>query len=334
MPEIGVRLPDENYGYDPDSIVEFAQFAEEQGYDSVWMPELQGLDAFMVLSQIAGRTTDVGLGTGIVNVYSRTPALLAMSAATLDQQSDGRTILGLAASSKVTIQEWHGMEFDRPLRRVRETIEIVREAMRNETVDYDGEIFTIDDYPRSFETVRDDLPIYNAALGPTNRRLTGEFADGWLPVHIPREKLVGFVDDIEESAENAGRDPDDVTIAPYIAACVGEDGEAARNYVRGLVSFYLGAMDYYGHVFEQFGYEEEVDAIREAWSEGDRSEASDRVTDELLDQVAIAGTPEEGRERLREYRELGVDVPVIYPPQAPRDVIETTVEELSSYETT
>lgn len=331
MSEIGLRIPDENYGYDSNGIAELARFAEEQGYNSVWMPELQGLNAFMVLSQVAERTSDIGLGTGIVNVYSRTPALLAMSTATLDQQSDGRAILGLAASSKVTIQKWHGMEFDRPLRRVRETIEIVREAIRNETVDYDGEIFTVDDYPRSFETVRDEIPIYNAALGSTNRRLTGEFADGWLPVHIPREKLETFIGDIEESAESAGRDPDDVTIAPYIGACVAEDGEAARDYVRGLLSFYIGAMDYYGHVFRQFGYEKEVDAIREAWSNGDQDEAANRVSDKLLDQVAIGGTPEEGRERLREYRDLGVDVPVIYPPQAPRDVIETTVEELSSY---
>lgn len=331
MSKLGLRLPDETYGYDVTDVVELSKRAESLGYHSVWVAELQGPNGFMTLGQIAAETTEIGLGTGVVNVYSRTPALIAMSVSTLDQLSDGRTLLGLAASSKVTIEEWHGVEYDRPLRRVRETIEIVRAALANERVDYDGEIFSLNDYPRSYDTVRDDVPIYNAALGPTNRRLTGEFADGWLPVHVPRGKFEEYVGDVRESAAAAGRDPDDVTVAPYVVACVDEDGEAARDHVRGLLSFYLGAMDYYAHVFGEFGFADEVEAVREAWSAGDRDEAAARVPDSLLDEVAIGGTPEEGRERLREYRELGADLPVVYPPNAPRDVIETTAEELATY---
>lgn len=331
MSKLGLRLPDETYGYDVADVVELANRAESLDYHSVWVAELQGPNGFMTLGQIAAETSDIGLGTGVVNVYSRTPALIAMSVATLDQLSGGRTLLGLAASSKATIEEWHGMAYDRPLRRVRETIEIVRAAMANERVDYDGEIFQLDDYPRSYETIRDDVPIFNAALGETNRRLTGEFADGWLPVHVPRGQFGTYVEEIRESAASAGRDPDDITVAPYVVACVHEDGEVARDHVRGLLSFYLGAMDYYAHVFSDFGFEDEVEAVREAWSSGDREEAASRVSDTLLDEVAIGGTPEEGRERVREYRELGADLPVIYPPNAPRDVIETTVDELASY---
>ncbi|USZ73610.1 LLM class flavin-dependent oxidoreductase [Natronosalvus halobius] len=331
MNKIGVRLPDETYGYDVSEIVEFAKHAEDYDYHSVWVAELQGPNGFIILGQIASETDEIGLGTGIVNVYSRTPALLAMSVATLDQLSDGRTLLGLAASSKVTIEQWHGIEYARPLRRVRETIEIVNEAMANQRVDYDGDIFTLENYPRSYETIRDHVPIYNAALGPTNRKLTGEFADGWLPVHVPRGKFEEFVGEIRESAENAGRDPQDVTIAPYVVACVDEDGERARDHVRGLLSFYLGAMDYYAKVFREFGFAEDVEAVREAWSAGDREEAAHRVSDELLDEIAIGGTPEEGREKLREYRELGADVPIVYPPKAPRETIETTIAELGSY---
>lgn len=331
MKPIGIRLPDETYGYDISEIAGFAKYAEDYEYHSVWAAELQGPNGFMMLGQIANETSDIGLGTGIVNVYSRTPALLAMSVATLDQISDGRALLGLAASSKVTIEQWHSMEFTRPLRRVRETIEIVNEAMANQRIDYDGDIFTVENYPRTYETVRDHVPIFNAALGPTNRKLTGEFADGWLPVHVPSSEFEEYVDEIEESAENAGRDPNDVTIAPYIVACVDEDGERAREQVRGLLSFYLGAMDYYAKVFSEFGFGEDVEAVTEAWSSGDREEAASRVSDALLDEVAIGGTPSEGREKLREYRELGADIPVIYPPQAPREMIETTVAELSSY---
>lgn len=329
MNGIGLRLPDETYDYSVANVVETARQAEDHGYHSVWVAELQGPNGFMVLGQIARETSRVGLGTGIVNVYSRTPALIAMSVATLDQVSGGRTLLGLAASSKTTIQRWHGLEFERPLRRVRETIEIVNEAMANERVTYDGEIFSLDN-PRTYDTVRDDVPIFNAALGATNRQLTGEFADGWLPVHVPRTNFEEYVSDVRESAENAGRDPDDITIAPYIVTCVDEDGEQARDYVRRLLSFYAGAIDYYGDVFRRYGFEEEVEAIREAWADGDRGEAAARVTDELLDQVAIGGTPEEGRRKLREYRDLGADVPIVYPPHAPRETIETTVAELAA----
>lgn len=331
MSKLGLRLPDETYGYDVTDVVELSKRAESLGYHSVWVAELQGPNGFMTLGQIAAETTEIGLGTGVVNVYSRTPALIAMSVSTLDQLSGGRTLLGLAASSKVTIEEWHGVAYDRPLRRVRETIEIVRAALANERVEYDGEIFSLENYPRSYDTVRDDVPIFNAALGPTNRRLTGEFADGWLPVHVPRGKFESYVGDVRESAAEAGRDPDDITVAPYVVACVDEDGAAARDHVRGLLSFYLGAMDYYANVFGEFGFEDEVEAVREAWSAGERDEAAARVPDSLLDEVAIGGTPEEGRERLREYRKLGADLPVVYPPNAPRDVIETTVEELATY---
>jgi len=331
MGTIGVRLPDETYDYSISDVVDLAQLAEDEGYHSVWVAELQGANAFMILGQIAEATSDVGLGTGIVNVYSRTPSLIAMSTATLDQLSDGRTHLGLAASSEETIEGWHGLAYDRPLRRVRETIEIVDEAMSEEQVAYDGDIFDIAETPRTYETVRDEVPIYNAALGPKNRMLTGEFADGWLPVHVPRSRFEEFVGDIERGTERAGRDIDDVTIAPYIVSCVNDDPDQARDYVRSLLAFYAGAIDYYSYVFSEIGFEEEVDAITDAWSAGDRDRAADAVTDELLDEVAITGTPAEGREKLRAYRDLGVDVPVIYPPPAPRNVIETTVSELASY---
>lgn len=330
MPPLGLRLPDETYGYGISDIVEVAQLAGDHQYHSVWVAELQGPNGFMTLGQIAAGTSDIGLGTGVVNVYSRTPALLAMSVATLDELSDGRTLLGLAASSKVTIEQWHGLAFDRPLRRIRESIEIVREAMANERVTYDGDVFSIEN-PRTYDTVREEVPIFNAALGSTNRKLTGEFADGWLPAHIPKRHFEEYAAEVKESAEEAGRDPDDITIAPYVITCVDEDRERARDYVRRLLGFYVGAIDYYAGLFRDYGFEEEVDAIGEAWADDGREAAADRVTDDLLDEVAIGGTPEEGREKLREYRDLGADVPVVYPPHAPPEVIETTIAELASY---
>lgn len=331
MSDLGLRLPDKSYGYSLDDTVGLAQTAEDRGYHSVWYPEANRRDVFMVLGQIARETESIRLAPGITPVYARVPVQLAMAAATLDEVSDGRAMVGLGASSDITVENWYGIDYDRPLRHLRETIEIVNLAVSENRVDYDGDIFQVNNYPSGVESVQDSIPLYNAALGETNRKLTGEFADGWLPVNVPFEKLPAFIEDIQEAAADAGRDPDEITIAPYIISCVSEDRERARNQVRGLLAYYIGAMDYYAGVFRRFGFEDQVDHIRDAWQDGDRDIARERISDSLLDSVAIGGTPEEGRERLQEYREQGVDIPVVYPPQAPQDLIETTVTELGSF---
>ena len=331
MADIGLRLPDGSYGYALEEIVETVQTAEGHGYHSVWYPEGNGRDVFMVLGHIAIRTDRIRLAPGITPVYARVPAQLAMAAATLDELSEGRAMLGLGASSSITVENWYGIEYDQPLRRIRETIEIVNLAMANDRVDYDGKLFQVNNYPRDFSPVQESIPMFNAALGETNRRLTGEYADGWLPVNIPFEKLPTFVGDVRDAAANAGRDPKDVTIAPYIITCVSEDRERARDHVRGLLAYYIGAMEYYAGVFRRFGFEDQVDDIHGPWQDGDRDTAHDNVSDDLIDSVAIAGTPDEGRQRLREYCDQGVDIPIVYPPQAPKDLIETTITELASY---
>lgn len=330
MRPIGLRLPTEEHGYTASDVVETATRADELGYHSVWMPENQGRDAFMCLARIAAVTADVRLGTGIVCVYARTPAMTAMSAATLDEMSDGRAILGLGASSRETVEEWHGTPFDRPLRHVRETIEIVRAAFRDDRVTYDGELYRLTDYPTMFEPVQDTVPIYNAALGATNRRLTGEFADGWLPVHVPVEELADRIAEIRGYAADAGRKPDDVTIAPYVLACVSEDGTTARRRVSELLAFYIGAMDYYAGVFTDLGYGEVVDDVQAAYANDGRTAAAERVSDtDLVDNVTIAGRPEEARSQLQAYYDQGVDVPIVYPPVAASEVVESTIEALA-----
>jgi F420-dependent oxidoreductase-like protein len=331
MGRLGYRTPDKNYGYTPQEIIETAQLAERHGYDSLWYPEWHGRDAFVALAELAHHTDTIRLGTGITPVFARVPAQIAMAAATLDEMSGGRVNLGIGASSPDTVEHWYGIPYERPLRRVRETIEIVRLAHQNERVSYDGDLFTLSNYPHFYDTVQDEIPIYNAAIGEKNIELTGRFADGWLPVNIPMDRFPDLIDDLHDAARAAGRDPEALTVAPYIWACVAEDRDLARRKARVGIAFYIGAMAYYRHVFTDFGYGDAVEAIHEAWRAGDPEAALDRVPDDLLDAVAIAGTPEEGRERLREYRDLGVDLPIIYPPRIEKELIDTTLVELSSY---
>lgn len=330
MSEIGLRLPNENHGYSIPEIVDYGVRAEEMGYDSLWQPENHGREAFMVLSLLADRTERVTLSTGIVSVYARAPGQLAMAVATLDEISDGRAAVGIGPSAKEAVEDWLSVDYDRPLRRVRETIELLNEAFENERVSYDGDIFQIDDYPRTYTTVQDNIPIYNAALGATNRKLTGEFADGWLPVSVPIDQFSEKMGEVRDAAANAGRDPDEVTIAPYIISCVNEDGQAAREQAAGLLAFYIGAMDYYAGVFRDLGYENEVADIRDHWNAGDRHDAIRTIIDTgVLRDVGIAGTPEEGREQLAEYYEEDVDMPIVYPAPGDRELIESTATELA-----
>jgi len=168
-------------------------------------------------------TDDVEIGTAIVNVFSRTPAVLAMTAATLDQVSDGRASFGVGTSTPTAVENVHGMAFERPVRRSHETIEIITKILRDdEPVDYDGELLSVNGVP----PVNADVPVYHAALGPANRRVVGRLCDGWMPHNIPFSELENAFEVVERTAREADRDPDEITIAPYVPAAVSDDADA------------------------------------------------------------------------------------------------------------
>src|SRR5204863_3365923 len=203
--KLGLNLPYEGSLAFPEAV-ELAQRAEALGFESVWMPEAYGTDAVSILGALAARTQRIRLGTGIVNVFSRTPALLGQTAATLDLISGGRFILGLGTSGHQVVSGWHGMAFDRPLVRMRETVEIVRRVLRQERLRFDGEIFTLDQGLKLLaRPVRPTVPIFLATLTPAGLRLTGEVADGWIPTLFSPDHLDLFRPDLETGARAAGR---------------------------------------------------------------------------------------------------------------------------------
>lgn len=329
MVELGLRVPVEYANYTIQDTIDMSVLAEDLGFTALFVAEGSSRNGFMLLAQIASATTDINISSGIVNVYSRTPGLLAMSVATLDEISSGRAFIGLAPSSRPMVENWHSVSYDDPLRRTKETIEIIKATQNTDRIDYNGDIFQINDYPVQFDTVQDDIPIFNAALREHNRKLTGEYADGWLPTHIPIDSLPGFIDDVKSAARNVGRDPESITIAPYIVSCVSKDADHAREIASKALAYKIGAMDYYAGWYSEIGYEDAVDAIRDAWSEN-TSTAYKQVPESLLDQVTISGTPEEGRELLQKYRETGVDMPVLRPPSiASPALVEETMRELA-----
>jgi len=328
MVKLGLVLPDEPSHVSLDDTVRVAKQAEEAGFHSVWKPEASWSNTFMMLSAIARETNQIALGTGIVNPYSRSPGLIAMSALTLDILSNNRTILGLGTSSPQIVEQLHGMSFDRPLRRLRESIEIVRGAYNDDTIRFDGAVFTVGPYDLEFGKHRDAVPIYNAAIRETNRRLTGEYADGWMPAFLPRSEMDELLQTVQDSAKEAGRDPDEITFAPHVGAAVSDDPAEARGYMRRYLAQEM-AMGY-NNVVREFGYGAPADRAAKLWSEGDFATAAAVITDEMIDDLTICGTPEDCRERLAAYEALGVDVVVLSPVfTVPLETIEYTIETLT-----
>ena len=325
MVELGLMVPDEAFGVTVEKTIHFAKRAEDAGFDSVWKGEASWGNGLMTLSAVARETDDIKLGTGIANVFSRTPALLAMSGATLDSLSDSRTILGLGVSAKPVVEDFHGLSFDRPLRRMRETIEILHQTFDGDAIEYEGDIFDVGPYSLGFDIERDRIPIYNAAMGETNCRLTGEFADGWLPAFIPHSELDSAQEAIAEGARKADRDPDEITVAPMVGAAVDDDPEVAADHARSFLAQEM-AMGY-NRLAERFGFGEEGNEAHDRWREGDREGAADAISDEMLHELAIYGTPEQFREDIQRYEDAGCDTVVLFPPySAPNSTTEAIID--------
>lgn len=325
MVEVGLMLPDEAAGFAPEATIRFARRAEAAGFHSVWKGEASWGNGPMTLAAIARETDEIRLATGIANVYSRTPSLLAMTAGTLESLSGGRTVLGLGASSEPVVERWHGLAFDRPLRRTRETIEILRDSFDGGTLEYEGEIFDVGPYSIGFDVERDSVPIYNAAMGETNCRLTGEYADGWVPAFVPRRELGTLRDAVAAGARAADRDPDEITVAPMVGTAVAEDPAVAESHVRNFLAREM-AMGY-NRLAEKYGFGQAADEAFERWRDGDREGAAAAITREMLDELAIYGTADQCREQVTRYADAGCDVVVFFPPfSAPAEITNDIID--------
>jgi F420-dependent oxidoreductase-like protein len=307
------RLPGfDKAGLDRRELIECVRAADGCGYDSFWMPEAWERDAFTILTELAVHTERIHLCTGIVNVFSRSPALIAMSAATLDEISGGRFRLGLGTSGARVIEDFHGVAYNKPLTRLRETILIVRKLLSGEALDFNGECFELHRFKLGFKPLRDNIPIYVAGLSPRSLRQIGEVADGWLPTHWPLARLSDGISEIRAGAESSTRDPRQIEIAPFVNVVVSDDLKKARNQARLPLAYYVGGMgDYYHDSLSRLGFAAEADRIRELWQAGRRKSAIAAVTDEMVDSIAICGSIENCRARLDEMYAFGATLPLV-----------------------
>lgn len=294
-------------------IVACIQLAEQLGYESAWVAEGHGGDQFAVLSAAAMSTSRIGLGTNITSVFVRTVPTIAMAAMTVDQVSQGRFILGVGSSHKVQVIPEHGVVYEKPLTRVRETVEAVRQLTKTGQLQYQGETFTIENFDLWFTPYRQDLPIYIAAVFPKMTALCGEIADGIILTRSTLETAANARVHIAEGARRSGRNASDVAVTTLLPTAVADTMQDARDLIRPGLALYAGFFPRYNRLMADHGFDGEAADIARAWQDGDRDAAIRSVSDAMIDATSVAGTPEHCRERLAAYRESGVDLPIISP---------------------
>ena len=299
--------------------VRFACEAERLGADSVWVPEYWAGDALTPLAYLAARTSSIRLGSAIVQLGARTPAMLAMSALSLQALSGGRFVLGIGTSGPQVMEGWHGVRFTRPVRRTRETIEIIRTICSGERLRHDGEVYTLPLPGGEGRAIRSPLapaavPVYVASLGPANLRLTGEMADGWIGTSFLPETAQVFLGPIAEGAVSAGRKLAGLDLTVSVTAEFTPDEAAARAAGRRHAAGYaftIGAMgsaahNFYNDAFARQGFAADVRDVQRLWLAGEREAAAARVPAELGLRTNLIGTDAQVRERLRLYRKAGI----------------------------
>jgi F420-dependent oxidoreductase-like protein len=298
---------------------------ERAGLDMVWVAEAYGFDGVSYMGFLAAVTERVEIASGILPIYTRTPTLLAMTAAGVDALSDGRCVLGLGASGPQVIEGWHGVPYTAPLGRTREIIEICRAVWRRERITYEGKQYTLPLPPEQgtglgkplkllTRPVRERIPIYIASLGPKNVQLTAEIADGWLPfMFLPERAHEVWGDDLAAGATKRSADLAPLEVVAAAMLAVGDEAAGFRDYARPTLALYIGGMgargkNFYNDVACRYGYEAEAKEIQDLYLDGKKDEAAKAIPDELLEAMTICGPESYVRDRLTAYKEAGVTV--------------------------
>jgi alkanesulfonate monooxygenase SsuD/methylene tetrahydromethanopterin reductase-like flavin-dependent oxidoreductase (luciferase family) len=340
---LGVNLGYWGRGVTGADQVALAREADRLGYDSVWVAEAYGSDSPSVLAWVGALTERIGLGSAVMQIPGRTPAMTAMTAATIDTLSGGRFRLGLGVSGPQVSEGWHGVPFKSPLGRTREYVEIVRTALRRETVSSPGPHYPLPlpggpgkPLRLSARTVRPDVPVYLAAVGPKNLELTGEIADGWLAIFFSPEHAGDLLSTIERGRRGAARtsgampdgadradwavegapaEPADVMAGFDVVATTPvvlvDDVEEAASYVRDYCALYIGGMgsreqNFYNQLACRMGFERDAERIQDLYLAGRPREAAAAVPLEFIDETALLGSPQRVAERMRRYEAAGV----------------------------
>ena len=303
--------------------IELIQQAESMGYDSVWTAEAYGNDAVTSAAYVLAQTSKIRVGTAIMQMPARTPAMCAMTAMSLDQLSSGRFIVGLGASGPQVVEGWHGVPYGKPVTRTKEYIQIMRKIFEREgPVEFDGQMYQMPNQSegttglgkplKSILAAASDIPIYTASITPAGLRCAGEVADGVFPVWMDPNKYDVLGESIEQGFEKAGNGKSlkDFDVAPFVTVAMNDDLDAAYDALRPWLALYIGGMgaknkNFYHDYATRLGYGDAADQIQELYLSGKKPEAEALVPNELLDEVSLIGPRERIIERLGPWKEAG-----------------------------
>jgi F420-dependent oxidoreductase-like protein len=320
-----------NVGYSGSQIslpIDLVQEADRLGFHSAWTAEAYGSDAVTPATWIAAVTKQLKVGTGIMQMPARTPAMTAMTATTLDQISGGRFLLGLGPSGPQVVEGWHGVAYGKPLVRTREYVSIVRQIWaREKPLEHQGEHYQIpyrgpgaSGLGKPLKSILHgrQIPIYIASIGPKSVEQAAEIADGWLPIFISPKRLSVYRPALEAGFEKAGGGKSLKTfdVAPSVTVILGDDAKACLNFIKPVLALYVGGMgargkNFYNDLARRYGYEAEAKKIQDLYLDGKKNEAIAAVPDELADEISLCGPKERIRDRLAEWKECGITTMIL-----------------------
>jgi alkanesulfonate monooxygenase SsuD/methylene tetrahydromethanopterin reductase-like flavin-dependent oxidoreductase (luciferase family) len=319
--------------YPGTTMVDVAKTAEDSGFDAVWKGESNSADPMICLAAMMMGTRTIKLGTAVYHIFGRSPVTLGIQAATLNDLSEGRLLLGLGVSNK-TIASWHNATFDRPVRRLREYADVVRASASGERVEYEGEAYPTKGFRLSWKPIHPSFPIFFAGLGEQMTKLAARHADGVMINMAGPERLKEIFDRVRKAAQEAGRNPDDIEYIAKVRISVHPDREMARAKLKPVLAFYNLAA-HYQDMIADMGFDQESAAVREAYQSGGFRAAQGAVPDSLVDSLpTIAATSvEEARERMQPYLDAGITRLIIPYLPATEDVVGDTQKFLQSWPT-
>ena len=284
-------------------VLECTEILSKTGVDTIWIPETWGMENFSMLSAVSNKTTTQKIGSSIINIYSRSPSSIAMGAATIDTLSDGRFILGLGTSSLPIVETFHGYKFENPVQRMKEYVEIIRLALSGKQVDYSGQIFNLKNFTLLIKPKRELIPIYLAAVNKKMVELTWEIGDGVIFYLRPLNEMKETITKMQSKKK--------IDVTCQIITCIAEDSDVAINRAKKTLAFYVSVGKIYREFLAKNGFRDETYNIFDEFKKSGFKSNHELVTDSMLHSLCISGTPTECKKQLQNFRETGINLPII-----------------------
>ncbi|MDA0756334.1 MAG: LLM class flavin-dependent oxidoreductase [Crenarchaeota archaeon] len=286
-----------------EDVIECSQKLNKIKPEVMWIPETWGMENFSILGLASKENTFSKIGSSIINIYSRSPSLIAMGASTVDTISNGRLILGLGTSSIPIVEDFHGTSFESPMQRMKEYVDIIRMALSGEKINYSGKIFSLKDFSLLTKPIRKEIPIYLAAVNQKMVQMTWDIADGVIFYLRPKNEMKNMIPIMQKKKKI------DTTL--QIITCIHNDEEKARTRAKKTLSFYIAVGKIYREFLQSTGYSEEIQIIFDEYQKGGLNGLEKFIPDKMLDDLCIAGTPDDALKKLNEFRDVGIDLPII-----------------------